>query len=62
MAGEYEVRLTNVAGTIRSRKATLTFPLDAPVQVGTLSDIAFAGGPVSLKSNAYGILPLQLQW
>jgi alpha-tubulin suppressor-like RCC1 family protein len=62
MAGEYEVRLTNDAGTITSHKITLTVPLEAPVQVGTLSDIAFTGESVSLKSNAYGVLPLQLQW
>ncbi len=62
MAGEYEVRLTNETDTIRSRKVTLTVPMSVPIQVGTLSDIAFAGEPVSLQSNAYGELPLQFQW
>ena len=62
MAGEYEVRLTNPTGTTTSNKIILTVPLAAPVQVGSISDIAFAGEPVSLKSNAYGVLPLKLQW
>jgi alpha-tubulin suppressor-like RCC1 family protein len=62
MAGEYEVRLTNDAGTSRSQKVTLTVELGAPVQADTISDIAFTGEPVSLESNVYGVLPLQLQW
>ncbi len=62
MAGEYEVRLTNPTGTASSRKITLTVPLGAPVLVDSLSDIAFTGEPVSLKSHAYGVLPLQIQW
>jgi len=62
MAGDYEVRLTNTAGTISSKKATLTVTLGAPLQMVSFTDIAFAGEPAVLVSGAYGAAPLLVQW
>lgn len=60
--GEYEVSLTNDAGEIISRKATLTVILGLPLQIGSFTDIAYAGEPVTLASGAYGAAPLLIQW
>lgn len=62
MAGEYEVRLTNLIGTVSSQKAILTVTPGIPVTTGSFTEIAFAGEPVVLASGVYGAAPLAIQW
>jgi len=61
-AGDYSVLLSNVAGVVTSRVATLTVQVPPSIVTHPQSQTVFAGTNVVLSATATGALPLSFQW
>jgi hypothetical protein len=61
-AGAYSVILSNVAGVVTSRLATLTVQVSPSIALHPQSQSVFAGTNVILNVTATGALPLFFQW